>query len=211
MPTVKDDLARRVRHPGWQAVAAVAIIAVGVTAALGGFRKATVKSTLPQYGSGQTVDNGALRITPLRAWVARHQPGRPAYDFVKKHYLVLQLRVENTTNTSSTTFLSQDVVLLPTDLKRGAKSDGIKSNLEQYARDHSIGVDLHPRLPVEVDLVWELPPGRALPAQLSWGVYKRRFVEKGKLQGDAFWIRDGAHAKLRLPVENRLAGSGPAP
>lgn len=206
---IKDDLNKRIRHPGWQAAAVLVLIAIVVTAALGGFRKAASRQSYPQYGISQTLHNGALSITPLRAWVARHKPGSPVYDFDKKQYLVLQLRVVNTTEASSKTYLSQDVVWLPPEHTPGA--EGVESRIELASHDHSIGVDLHPRLPTDVDLVWELPPDRVLPARLTWGVLKRRFVEKAYLQGDAFWISDGPQAKLLLPVENRLAESGDTP
>lgn len=72
---MKDELRQAARHPGWRAFAVAAVLAVAATAMLGGFRTAKAIKSYPEYGIGATVDNGALSLTPLRAWVDDVQPG----------------------------------------------------------------------------------------------------------------------------------------
>ncbi|HEY0504557.1 MAG TPA: hypothetical protein VGD42_13820 [Lysobacter sp.] len=201
----KDDLAQRIRHPGWQAAAVVAVIAIALTAALGGFRKARAKQSYPEIPAGQTVSSDALAITPLRAWVAWHRPGGVPDRYNPRQYLVLQLRAENRTDRSDPgSHLGNDVVWLPAPGQGGeGPQREVRSTAQYHADDHSIGVQLHPRMPTDVDVVWEFPSKAALPARLTWGLYERRFIEQTWLTRDSGWVQGDPKAKLVLAVEDR--------
>jgi len=133
--------------------------AIAITAMPGGFRAAKAKKTYTEYGVGASVDNGALRLTPLRAWIAGAQPGsKPSPCLPPARCLVLQLRVENLTEGSIAVqgWLQSDIVWL-----QRVPGDGVRASHQQCSEGHDFGFELPPRLPVDVDLVWKLPPTRS--------------------------------------------------
>ena len=71
------------------------------------------------------------------------------------------------------------------------------------ADDHTFSVALPPRLPVDVDLVWKLPPDRIVPKTLTWGVVGRSFVEQTFLTRESGWLQDRGKARWRPVVEDR--------
>jgi hypothetical protein len=184
------------RHRGWRAVAAVGLLAVVIIAALGGFGRHGGRNTVyPIAGVGQRVDAGALAVTPLCAWVASGKPGRLPNPFDKGRYLILRLRVENLTESgaAATAYLQDDVVWLA-----DGKTDQKEAAQLQRADDHSFGVQLQPRLPTVVDLVWELPGGVAPRQPAVWGVFRRERVERTYLTNEQAWIQGKPDTKLRL-------------
>lgn len=211
MPTSDRDIAETTRHPLVRAGLVVAVLAVLLTAALGGFRESKARSSVPEYAAGHTVENGPLRITPLRAWVARHAPGSAPDVRDPKQYLVLQLRVINLidSDVGLSSDLKEDVLLRRPDAPK-PESRLVKASTLQYARDHGFTVDFPPRLPVTVDLVWELPPDEAMPAMQGWGVAGRR-EQRTYMTQEKVWLQAYGVAKYRLPVEDRRNGPGPAP
>ncbi len=204
MSSPDKDIAGTLRHPWVRALIVVAMLALLATAALGGFRKAESHKDWPVFGAGQQAESGALLITPLCAWTTAQKPGRQSPD-ADKRYLVLRVRAENLTERDGSRYLGQDVVWLPdgrTGEQRAASS--------QRADDHSYFVQLQPRLPGTVDLVWELP-GAAAPRQpVTWGVYRRRFEPRTYLSGEAMWVQDGPAAKLVLQARGSCTAAGQA-
>lgn len=202
---MKDELRQAARHPGWRAFAVAAVLAVAATAILGGFRAAKAKKTYPEYGIGATVDNGALSLTPLRAWVADVQPGSKPNPYAPPgQFLVLQLRVENRTpgSIAMQAYLQGDVVWLPR-----VPGDGVRATRQQRSEGHDLSFELPPRLPVDVDLVWKLPPDETLPPRLTWGVLAREHVAETYLTRESGWLQQGPLAKLVLAVEDRRKGA----
>ena len=156
---MKDELRRAARHPGWRAAIVATLFAVALTAMFGGFRTAKARRAYPEYGANATIDNGALALTPLRAWISDARPGSEPNPYVPPaRYLVLQLRAENRTGSSlaANSYLQSDVVWL-----RQVPGDGEKAAAQQRSEGHDFGFELPPRLPVDVDLVWKLPPTRS--------------------------------------------------
>lgn len=194
MPSVDKDIAGTLRHPWMRVGLVIAALAIVATAAMGGFRKADAHRNWTQVGIGQQAESGALRITPVCAWTTAQRPGRTGPD-PGKRYLVLRVRAENLTGLNGALYLGKDLVWLP-DGRSGEKA----AASTQRADDHSFYVQLQPRLPGMVDLVWELP-GAAVPAQpVTWGLYKRRYEPQTYLSGEAMWVQDGPAAKLVLPA-----------
>lgn len=216
---IKDDeLARAIRNPWWRAAAILAVIAVAATAVLGGFRETRGKlMAKPPFAAGHRVDAGAMAITPLRAWIALKNPAGTANSFRPEQYLVLQARIENLTDTGYGAYihLKDDVVLFadgivadgiaPPAAKKasGSGPETLNADTLMRADDHTFSVALPPRLPVDVDLVWKLPPDHIVPKTLTWGVVGRNFVEQTFLTRESGWLPDRGKARWRLAVEDR--------
>ena len=187
------DIAGLARHPWSRAVIALAVLAALVVVALGGLRPAQSRQTLATISAGQAASNGAYRLTPQCAWVAALMPGRD-YPEPGLRYLVLRLRVVNQME-SARPGLEQDVVWLPQG--KGAER---KPDLLLRADDHSLYVQLQPRLPATVDLVWKLSERTPILQPPSWGVIKREYVPKGYLSGEGGWLQGDPAFKMQLPA-----------
>jgi len=196
----KDELIGAARNPWWQGTAAVVLVALAATAALGGFGEAKSKSTpLPEYKAGHRYQGGALAVTPLRAWVARYKPGGRVDPFgPDKLYLVLQVEIENRTGRSVNGFgyPQKDLILL------SKQREPIPAETLLMSDDHSIASDLHPRLKQRVDLVWALPRGYAYAPQETWGVFARDYKAKAYLNDEGAWVQGKPAAKYRIAVQD---------
>lgn len=208
--SAKKELTEALRNPWMRAALLLVLIAVAATAALGGFRKATAAtgaSRLPVYGAGATIETGAMAITPIKAWRTLREPGRYATDEPPKHqYLVLRVRVENQIpeTVNSSLYLGQDLLWLET--RDGKVAGEKKAERFRRADEHgtrSLTADLHPGLPLTVDMVWELPLDTPLQAQQQWGILGRAFKAKLTFYGASGWGQQDPVAKLRLAVEDR--------
>ncbi len=219
MAFTDGELARAARNPWWRIAAVAGLAALAAVALLGGFEPAKGGvMAKPALTAGQRVDAGALAITPLRAWVSLKTPSGTANSYRPEQYLVLQARVENLTDTgySAYSYLQSDLLLFSADVggkppneferpenKPANEPETMKADTLMRADDHTFTVALPPRLPVEVDLVWKLPPDRRIPAELTWGAIGRRFVEQTYLVRDSGWLQDRGVARWRLAVEDR--------
>ena len=182
----------------WGRVALLLALAVAAAvAAFGGFRRADhlPGRDYPELAAGQEVQTGAFAVTPLQAWVADAEPG--GYPKEGKRVLVLRLRVENRTDTAyaAAALFSQDVVWLPDGRSGEQKAEPLRRT-----DDHTLTVELQPGVPVLVDMAWELDAAEPLRTPVTFGVYARRFIERGYLQGegDAGWKQDAPLAKIVL-------------
>lgn len=193
----KDELIGAARNPWWQALAAVAAVALIAVFALGGFEPAKAKAKpLPQYPAGKRVQTGAMAVTPLSAWVAYYKPGGRIEP--GQLYLVLQAEVENRTGRSfnSHGYLLDDLILV------GPKREIVKAGLPLAADDHSLLADLHPRLKQRVDLVWKLPPDYAYAPTQLFGLFGRDYKAKAYLNDEGAWLQDKPAASFKLAVQD---------
>ncbi|MDH5835045.1 hypothetical protein [Luteimonas kalidii] len=196
-PTDRQQWIAILRHRRGRVLLLVASLVVAGIAASGGFEPASSLpgARHPVLVAGQTVDTGAFAVTPLRAWVADAPPG--AYPKEGQRVLMLRLRVENRTGAAfaASALFAQDVVWLP-----DGRSNERKAQPLRRADDHTLTVQLQPGVPVVVDMAWEFDASEALRTPPTWGVYARRFVERGYLQGegDAGWKQDAPLAKIVL-------------
>lgn len=196
----RDELVKAARNPWWQGAALLALAAVAVTLALGGFKpaKSTTKP-LPQYPSGHRYQSGAMALTPLRAWVARYPPGGQVdLRDPNRLYLVLQVEIENRTARSFNGFgyPQQDLVLLT---ERG---EPIRAERLLMSDDHSVASDLHPRLKQRIDLVWDLPRPYVQVPRRTWGVFARDYKAKAYLNDEGAWMQGKPAAKFVIPVQD---------
>ncbi len=183
-------------------VAAVAIVLVALA---GGFRRAgAVASALPVSGAGTPVESDAFVVTPVCAWTADVRPGQPASMAGRQRYLVLRARVVNRARgwLAMQAYLDRDIAWLPT----GA-GEPVRAERSQRADDATLSLALGPGLPVLVDFIWELPDGMAPPQTSTWGMFKRRHVERTYASGEAMWVQDGPGWKFALPVATSCIGS----
>lgn len=193
------------QHRAGRALVVLAVLALASIAAAGGFRRAVANddARYPVIAAGARAQTGAFALTPLQAWTAASAPGRQPSG---KRFLVLRLRAENLTDSAfaASALLQQDIVWLA-----DGRSDERKAQPMQRADDHTLGVILQPGLPSVIDLVWEIPPGQTLRQPVTWGVYGRRYLERGYLQGDgdAGWRQDDALFKLVLEAAAAPAGA----
>lgn len=207
--SAKKELAEAWRNPWMRAAAALLLLAVAVTAALGGFGKASAGdgSRLPVYAAGTTIQTGAMAITPLKAWRTLREPGTTRTDVASRHqYLVLRVKVENQIpeTISSSHYLAQDLLWLQT--RDGKVTGEVKAERFRRAGERgtaSLSADLQPGLPLTIDMVWKLPLDAPLSAPQQWGVLGRAFQAKVTFYGASGWGQQSPVAKLRLPVEDR--------
>lgn len=203
-PTDPQQWMAIARHRWGRRALLVAVLAVLAIAAAGGFRRADSLpgARHPVLVAGQTVETGAFAITPLQAWLADAPPG--AYPRPGKRFLMLRVRVENRTDEAfaASALFAQDVVWLP-----DGRSNERKAQPLRRADDHTLTVQLQPGVPVLVDMAWEFDAAEPVRTPPTWGVYARRFFERGYLQGegDAGWKQDAPLAKFVL-----AAGAAPA-
>jgi len=201
--TLFDDLGVLWRRRYWRA----AIIAAGVATLgvllLGGFERAvSAAKDRPDSPAGRRIETGAFALTPLCAWTTDLYPGQPQGMRGRQRFLVLRMQVENLAYDwlAMSALLAKDVVWLA-----DGRTDPRQPKYTQRADDHTLPV-LQPALPVQVDLIWELPAGTAAPRQPAWGVYRRRHVERGYLAGDEFWVQDGAAYRLPIALTTQCDG-----
>lgn len=193
----KDELIGAARNPWWQAAAALAAVALVVTFALGGFKRAKSQTKpLPQHSAGQRVQSGAMAVTPLRAWVARYRPGGQVEP--NQLYLVLQADIENRTGRSFGGFgyPHKDLILV------SAQREPVQADNLLMADDHSVIADLHPRMTQRVDLVWKLPPDYVYASRQTFGLFARDYKAKAHLNDEGAWVQGDPLAKLDLPVQD---------
>lgn len=203
--TARKELSQAIRNPWLRAAALLCLLAVAATAALGGFDKAgagTAASQIPSFGAGSRLDTGAMRLTALQAWRSLRDPDGISDPTASRQYLVLRLRVDNRSGHTTSPYgdLQQDVVWL----LDGGRTE-VKADRFLRADDHTLVDALHPELPMVVDMVWQLPAGRALPDRLEWGVLTRAFSPKATFFGASGWVQGRPLGKLVLPVEDRRA------
>lgn len=193
MDSADKDIAGLARHPLVRVALGALLLAVLAVAAMGGFREAGSRQSLPQFAQGQAASNGAYRLTPLCAWVADRMPGR-RYPEPGLRYLVLRLRAVNQMD-SARPGLEQDVVWVPQGTGEFNKPD-----LVLRSDDHSLQVNPQPRLPTTVDLVWKLSERNRIRQPATWGVFDRAYVAKGYLSGEDGWLQGDPAFKFRLPA-----------
>ena len=201
-----DDLDVLWQRRYWRAaISATGIIALAVLL-LGGFERAPSAGSkdTPESQLGQRFETGAFALTPLCAWATDLYPGQPQGMRGQRQFLVLRVQVENLADgwLAMGAYLAEDVVWLA-----DGRGDPRKPKYSQRADDHTLPV-LQPGLPVKVDLVWEVPTGSDVPARPTWGVYRRRHVERGYLAGDEFWVQDGPGKRLPIALTAPCGGTG---
>ncbi|TMN25100.1 hypothetical protein [Pseudoxanthomonas sp. X-1] len=196
----KQELIEKARNPWWQAAAAVALLALVITTALGGFGDASGKPhPLPRSGADTTLRSGAMAVTPRRTWLAHYRPGgRVDPADPQALYLVLEADIENLTGRSVNGygFLREDVVLVD------ARGEPTRPDVLQLADDHSTLTGLQPRLRQRVELVWSLPAGTAVPAQPLFGLFARDYVAKAYLNDQGGWMQGAPMALMQLPLRD---------
>lgn len=199
------SLLQAARSRRWQAAAVLALVALVAAALLGGFRRSPAK-TVPLHAAGERVAAGALAVKPLRAWLDTRNPRGVADTTGQREFLVLEAVAENLTRASNGWYLDSDLRWLASrEDQAGAKPD-----LIYLAEDKALTHVLQPHLPVQLLLVWKIPPGRSAAEPMRWGLYGRRFVEKTFLTTESGWLQDGPAATFKLAVEDRRA-KAPAP
>lgn len=202
MQGIDKDIVSTMRHPLARAALALGVVAVGVIAALGGFREAQSRQQpLPQVGAGQAASSDAYEVTPLCAWTSDRLPGRRNPD-AGKRYLVLRARVVNRMEMDWRGHLQKDLVW-PAD---GSGAAG-PAEYVLRADDHELFPQLPPRIPALVELVWPLPP--TLPAGAAvtgrWGLYQRTHARRTLDTGEESWLQQGPGTLLVLPVGTACA------
>jgi hypothetical protein len=194
------SLLQAARSRRWQAAAVLGLVALVAAALLGGFRRAPAK-TVPLHAAGERVATAALAVKPLRAWLDTRNPRGQADTTGQREFLVLEAVAENLTPASNGWYLDSDLRWL------ASREDhaGAKPDLIYLAEDKTLTHVLQPHLPVQLLLVWKIPPGRATAEPMRWGLYGRRFVEKTFLTTESGWLQDGPAATFKLAVEDRRA------
>lgn len=179
--------------------ALIALMAAAVIAALlGGFRRAGAgPTTVANAKAGTTIASEAFAVTPLCAWSANVRPGQPDAMAGGERYLMLRAKVVSKARdwVAMRAYLDKDVVWLP-----AGKGEPVWPERSQRADDATLGYSLGPGLPVLVDFVWELPADMDVPGSTTWGMFRRRHVERTYASGEAMWVQDGAGWKFQLPV-----------
>ncbi len=190
------------RHWRW-GMAAVGVAAL-VAALLGGFERAgPAAGKLPLSGANKTIESKTFAVTPLCAWSSNLRPGQPASMAGNGRYLMLRARVVNKVRDGLAVraYLDKDVIWLP-----AGKGDPVGPERSQRADDATLAFHPGPGLPVVVDFIWDLPAGMATPTRSTWGMFKRRHVERSYASGEEMWVQDGPGWKFELPVGQSCSG-----
>ncbi len=187
----------------WRVTVVVALIAVAVIFALGGFRQAPPQRT-PHVGAWERMASGALAVRASRAWVDTKDPKGYADSYRGMHFLVLSAEVENLTTKSSGVYLSQDLRWLSSQ----EDQTGARFDRAYLADDMSLLDTLHPAMPVHVFIVWKIPADQPLVQPLRFGLYERHYVKKAYVNNESGWIQDGPGVVLKIEAEDRRAGDG---
>ena len=192
------------RERKWRLVLLAGVIVAAAVALGGGFRRAgEAGAKLAVSGPGVPLKSEAFSVTPLCAWTADVRPGQPASIAGGQRYLVLRAKVVSRARdwVAMRAYLDKDVVWLPT-----GSGDPVAVERTQRADDATLGLTLGPGLPVLVDFIWELPPARPPSMTATWGMFKRRHVERSYASGEALWVQDGPGWKFELPVSKACPG-----
>ena len=200
------DLGVLWRRRYWRAVIIAGALAMLGVLVLGGFGRASSAryADARESRAGQRVETGAFAMKPLCAWTSDLSPGQPQGMRGQRRFLILRMQVESLADDwlAMGAYLGKDVVWLAED------AGPLEPKYTQRSDDYTPPV-LQPALPVNVDLVWEVPAGTAAPRQATWGIYRRRHVERGYLAGDEFWVQDGRGYRLQLPLTGPCSGVAP--
>ena len=189
----------------WRALAVLGVIAVLMTAALGGFRKAPPPPSAPDAGATvggpfESRDVGQYAVTPFYATVEDRKPGQRHPGSTPKRYIVLKLMVRNQSSTGrfGHVNLAQDLVWLRNGRSEEKTADDILWE-DTLSRD----IVLQPGLGSELIAVWEVPAGETLSDFIEIGVLQRAAGERNTV-GEAFlgeWRRTGKGRLWRLPIK----------
>lgn len=195
-----------------QILLALLVLAMVMTASLGGFAKSPVvkASKLPQQVPGAAIDSGPLLVSPQAAYFTHRVRGMN-FASTDKTYLVVPVTVVNQTSgkESMATFLQEDVVRLSP--RSGGGFDTKQATTLRRADDGGFALVVNPRLPTTVLAIWELPFDTPAPHQMQLGLVGRHFVEQTWLTGESAWLQDRAVGVWRLPVEDRRAHENATP
>jgi len=197
-PALFDAMRQLLRHRYGRLALLAAAAAALVIALSGGFRRAgAAGDALPVVEAGQPIESDAFSVTPLCAWASAVRPGQPASRTGTPRYLVLRARVVSKSRDwlAMGAYLDKDLIWLP-----AGKGDPVAPERSQRADDATLGPTLGPGLPVLVDFIWELPAGMAPPTGSTWGMFRRRHVERSYASGEAMWVQDGPGWTFELPV-----------
>jgi hypothetical protein len=207
VPATRHELAQAFRQPLWRGAMALLLLAVLVTAALGGFRRASPirGSDLPMQAPGGSVDTGLFVIAARAAWTTAKMPGR-AFPTPGTHYLVVPLTVTNQADADHGRALplQEDLVWVPPD------GPPVSPDTLLRRDDGGYDVSLPPRLPMPVLAVWKLPANAPPPTSVRIGVLGRTFVPSTPLTTESAWAPGDPKGQWRLPVsagEDEEAGT----
>ncbi|VXB59196.1 conserved hypothetical protein [Luteimonas sp. 9C] len=203
-PRLFKDLPLFWRHRTWRLALLSTVVVAAIVAVSGGFRRAgSTDRPLPVSGADVPIASDAFVVTPLCAWHSDTRPGQRAPQDDAQRYLILRTRVVSKARdwVAMRAYLDKDVVWLPE-----GHGDPVAAERSQRADDATLGQDLGPGLPVVIDFVWELPAGMAPPATSTWGLFKRRFIERTRASGESMWVQDGPGWKFVLPVAQACPG-----
>ena len=203
-PHLVKDLHLLWRHRRWRLALLSCAVVAAIVAVSGGFRPVgSTGSALPVSGAGAPVESDAFVVTPLCAWIADVRPGQLSPPDGEQRHLILRARVVSKARdwVAMRAYLDKDVIWLPE-----GEGDPVVAERSQRADDATLGQDLGPGLPVVLDFIWDLPVGMAPPATSTWGMFKRRFVERSHASGESMWVQDGPGWKFALPVSQTCPG-----
>lgn len=199
MSVSDKEIAETIRHPWMRAGLAVLVLAVLATAAFGGFRKAASAVASPTVGADVRVETGPLAITALCSWTSGSTPGSRT-PLPGNRYLVLRVRAENLDSKNNAHLLSEDVVLL---LGGG---NAVPAYLAWRSDDHA-SAQLQPRIPSEVDLIWDMEKaGKPARRDPVWDIVRREYKQGAYFDVQPGWVQAGAQAKLVLPQGHSCPG-----
>jgi hypothetical protein len=170
------------------------IIFTAVSWLFGGLR--AVSRPIPAQPANTWIDQGRFRVQVLGARAGLLEAGLAAK---KENTLVVRMRVTNTADESATSG----------EFGRGITAQSGPGRPANRVRDSEILVSggsegyFHPRMPVQVDLIWPLPKDLSLP-RVTIALKNWEYVENPFGGSDPYWAmtKDSPTiATVTLPVQ----------
>ena len=198
----QDFIAPEIRRSAWvvrAVVALIAVVALAVTAFLGGFDQvvSTPSTTVPAVAVGEEFNGGPWLIR-----VESAQIGHDLRDYKPQNEgdLVLQVNVGITVVDTRTWSILEAVTL-----KTGG-TEPVKAERIRYLRDNREAYDVQPGLPERLAYLWAVPKGTTVPHEITIVIkrYERRY-QNFRFLGSALDFDLTEKATVTVPLLDRTA------
>lgn len=164
---------RRRRVPAWGWTILAAAVAIGIVAALGGFRDVPIEK-LPSIALGEAHEGSEYRTTVDAVYLSTQLPNTGYAADEGTEYLVVETTVENLTDRAMST-LTRDLIRVLVTGVIEPYGDGSAPSVSDPRFGMAVGY-LQPGLPLTVLYWWEVKDGAIDDGdEIVVGIFEHRF------------------------------------